>query len=82
MDKNASRVLSRVEIVFAFLGVAILIIPLVLVTVFGDNEYVQFALGGWRIFLFWSISVPSLCFLEKKLNPEVRKFWPTPEEER
>jgi hypothetical protein len=77
MDKNASRELSRVEIIFAFLGVAILIIPLVLVTVFGDNEYIQLVLGGWRIFLFWGIAIPSCYFLEKKLNPEIRRFWPT-----
>jgi len=82
VEKNANRELSRREVISAFLGVAMLVIPLVLVTVYDDNVYVQFVFGGWRILLFWSIVVPAGYFLEKKLNPEVRRFWPTPDPDR
>jgi hypothetical protein len=70
MAKSASRDLSRTDVIFAAMAVATMLVPLVLVTIFSENEYVQLVLGGRRILVFWAIVIPALFFLEKKLNPK------------
>jgi len=62
---QAGRKVSGYDLLAALIVVALFIGPMILLVVMPDNPHVERLLGGWRLFLFYGVTIGPLMLLER-----------------
>lgn len=70
MDRETVRsvVVTGHELILVSIGVLAFLVPLFLVQIHPDNEWVQKYLSGWKVFAFWVVTIGALYSIEMILR--------------
>ena len=67
-ERNASRNLTRAELVLVSVTLLVFLVPMFLLTVFPDVKGVRVTLGEGRVFVWWGVLTAAFLTNRKRID--------------